>query len=309
MKPTVVILLSDKRSGSTMLQRALCAHQEVCTVDYSPHTYLETHHWLKGAVILEKDKRLFHGNKRYKGYGGRSNARIYMKDELTGNIPGYDPAIDDHNLVFEGWEALCERFARPVFFEKSPQVLAHWGALSLLLQWISSTGFNVRIIGLVRNPMAVQYSAFQLFRSVPSKRQFGWLKSYRNMLAFEKLLEPGQFQLVRYEDLIGQTEEVLRSVSDFVGLVYQPEMATSIHDKSMAKWNDDPYFDLELDEAVKQLARHFGYTEADMANTVTERLTWQQRVSWKLGTKWMKIKNRLIDRVIKPIRLRRISRK
>jgi hypothetical protein len=292
-----------------MLQRALCAHQEVCTVDYSPHTYLETHHWLKGAVILEKDKRLFHGNKRYKGYGGRSNARIYMKDELTGNIPGYDPAIDDHNLVFEGWEALCERFARPVFFEKSPQVLAHWGALSLLLQWISSTGFNVRIIGLVRNPMAVQYSAFQLFRSVPSKRQFGWLKSYRNMLAFEKLLEPGQFQLVRYEDLIGQTEEVLRSVSDFVGLVYQPEMATSIHDKSMAKWNDDPYFDLELDEAVKQLARHFGYTEADMANTVTERLTWQQRVSWKLGTKWMKIKNRLIDRVIKPIRLRRISRK
>jgi hypothetical protein len=157
--------------------------------------------------------------------------------------------------------------------------------------------------------MAVQYSAFQLFRSVPSKRQFGWLKSYRNMLAFEKLLEPGQFQLVRYEDLIGQTEEVLRSVSDFVGLVYQPEMATSIHDKSMAKWNDDPYFDLELDEAVKQLARHFGYTEADMANTVTERLTWQQRVSWKLGTKWMKIKNRLIDRVIKPIRLRRISRK
>jgi len=39
MNPTVVILLSDKRSGSTMFQEELCKHPDVRHVDYTPHTY------------------------------------------------------------------------------------------------------------------------------------------------------------------------------------------------------------------------------------------------------------------------------
>ena len=136
---TVVILLSDKRSGSTMFQDALCAHPKVQTVEYSPHTYLETHYWLKAAVLLGVNPLLFEKGKVYKNYGSKNNTRIYLEDLLTKNLPNYIIPKDNKQLVFEGWEALCERFARPVFFEKSPQFLAHWSALSLLLEWAQKT--------------------------------------------------------------------------------------------------------------------------------------------------------------------------
>ena len=110
---TVVILLSDKRSGSTMLQNALCSHEQIQTVNYSPHTYLETHHWLKAAVLLNKDKSLFSNGRQYKNYGSRKNARTYLEDELKGNLPGFIIPKDDNELVFQGWDALCEKFANP----------------------------------------------------------------------------------------------------------------------------------------------------------------------------------------------------
>ena len=102
---TVVILLSDKRSGSTMFQDALCAHPNIQTVDYSPHTYLETHHWLKAAVLLGQNPSLFSNGKTYKNYGSKKNARIYLEAELKGNLPNYIIPKDDKQLVFEGWVA------------------------------------------------------------------------------------------------------------------------------------------------------------------------------------------------------------
>ena len=98
---TVVILLSDKRSGSTMFQDALCAHPKVQTVEYSPHTYLETHHWLKAAVLLSVHHSLFSNGITYKNYGSRKNARIYLENELKGNLPDYEIPKDDKQLVFE----------------------------------------------------------------------------------------------------------------------------------------------------------------------------------------------------------------
>ena len=116
MKKTVVILLSDKRSGSTMFQRELCRHPAIQTVTYSPHTYLETHHWLKGAVMLNLDPSLFCGNKVYEGYGSKANARIYTEDLICRNVPDFEIPKNDRELIFQGWEALCEKFAQPVFF-------------------------------------------------------------------------------------------------------------------------------------------------------------------------------------------------
>ena len=238
---TVVILLSDKRSGSTMFQDALCTHPKVQTVEYSPHTFLETHHWLKAAVLLSVNPSLFSSGKTYKNYGSRKNARIYLESELKGNLPDYEIPKDDKQLVFEGWEALCDRFAQPIFFEKSPQHLAHWAALSLLLEWAQQTKkYKVKIIGLVRNPMAVQYSAFKLFRTLPRQRQYGWLNMHKNLLACKSLLREEQFQLIRYEDIVDTPETTLTEICNFIGVVYNPVMAQKIHGNSKTKWNDDP---------------------------------------------------------------------
>ena len=106
--PTVVILLSDKRSGSTMLQDELCKHSGIRHVDYSPHTYFETHHWLKASVVLNRPDALYSGFRPYAGYGSRENARTYLIDTLKGNMPDYEPPENDEELISEGG-TLCAR--------------------------------------------------------------------------------------------------------------------------------------------------------------------------------------------------------
>ena len=299
---TVVILLSDKRSGSTMFQDALCAHPKVQTVEYSPHTYLETHYWLKAAVLLGVNPLLFEKGKVYKNYGSKNNTRIYLEDLLTKNLPNYIIPKDNKQLVFEGWEALCERFARPVFFEKSPQFLAHWSALSLLLEWAQKTQkYKVKIIGLVRNPLAVQYSAFKLFRTPPNQRQYAWLNTNKNLLAFKNLLMEENFKLVRYEDIVDTPETALTKICSFIGIEYHDTMVHKIRDNSKIQWNDDPYFSLSIDQAVIQMANILGYSANVLKNENSKQPNKWNLFIWNCNTMFLILKNRILNRLVIPI--------
>lgn len=301
---TVVILLSDKRSGSTIFRRELCKHPAIQTIAYSPHTYLETHHWLKSAVMLDMAPETFAGGKVYPGYGSRENARSYLIDGVKGNVPDFQVPQDDRDLVFAGWEALCQQFAQPVFFEKSPQLLAQWAGLSLLLEWVQQTAFQVKIIGLIRNPLAVQYSAFQAFHTNPRERQFGWLKTHKNLLAFQNVLSDGVFFHLKYEDVVAQPAATFQQVCEFIGVSTIPGLGQDIHAQSLEKWKQDPRFTLQLDPAVKQIATAFGYREKELVNPPKP----EAPLSYQLKKKWEKIyqlaKARTFDRVIKPILLR-----
>lgn len=269
--PTVVILLSDKRSGSTMFQEELCRHPDIRTVAYSPHTYLETHHWLKAAVLLGMAPETFSGGRVYPGYGSRAGARAALVDCVRGNVPDFAVPDDDRELVFKGWEALCGRFARPVFFEKSPQFLAQWSSLSLMLEWIRQTAYTVKVIGLTRNPLPVLYSAEKLFHTDPEKRQYGWLEIQKNMLAFQALLPPDSFMHVKYEDIISSPVDVFGQVCRFIGVPEHGEPGKGVHGASVGKWKSDPEFTLQLDGTVRMIAAHFGYGDADLDNPGKKR--------------------------------------
>lgn len=298
MKPTVIILLSDKRSGSTMFQDALCRHPDIQTVDYSPHTYLETHHWLKGAVLLNPDETI------YKGYGSISNARTYLIDCVQENVPEFAVPTDDRELVFKGWEALCQKFAQPVFFEKSPQHLGNSAALELLLEWMQTTQLTVKVIGLTRNPLSVQYSALQLFHTNPEERQFAWIEGQQNLLKIKQQLSNENFLHIKYEDLIHESKSTFATIFNFIGVPSAPEVGKAIHGKSLEKWKDDPYFTLRLDDSVKVLAKEFGYSDEDLNNPEKPLppLSWRIRkrleATYKLGRAHLK------DRILKPIILR-----
>jgi Sulfotransferase family len=266
MKRTVVLLLSDKRSGSTMVQRELCRHADIRHVEYSPHRYFETHHWLKAAVMLGCPGEEFSGGKVYPGYGSRTNAGIYLRDCVQGNLPEYQAPPDEREMVFDSWEKLCDKYAQPVFFEKSPQYLANWAALSLMLEWMERTEFDVKIIGLVRNPMSVQHSAQELFRTDPQERQFGWLEIYQNLLRLESRVSSSNYCLVRYEDLIESPAESFSRLLDFLELDPDPQIGGKVHSKSADNWSEDPGFDLQLAEPVKAIAMQFGYSGEDLYN-------------------------------------------
>ncbi|MBI6630256.1 sulfotransferase family protein [Pontibaca salina] len=302
--PSAVILLSDKRSGSTMFQDEICRHSAVRTVPYSPHSNLETHWWLMAAVLLQSSGRLFSGGQRYKGYGSRANARAYMVDLLEKSVPDFAPPSDDYTLVFQGWDALCRKLAQPVFFEKSPQFVAHWAALTLLLDWIEQTDLEVRVVGLVRNPHGVMYSAARQFGTDPASRQIGWLATCRNLLAFSQMLGPEQFTLVRYEDLIRDPISGFADICRFIGLAPEAQVGSGTHRDSSEKWRADPRYRLALDPSVRQMARHMGYAHAELENanaasspaeTAAHGVT---RSSFRL---WI---NRRRDRLVQPLLIR-----
>ncbi|WP_339136100.1 MAG: sulfotransferase [Candidatus Electrothrix sp. GW3-4] len=301
MKPLVVILLSDKRSGSTIFEKELCKHPKVNHVTYSSHTYFETHHWLKAACILNTPKQLFYGHKIYKGYGSRTGARQYLIDTIRGNVPDFAIPDNDESLVFEGWEALCRTLANPVFFEKSPQYPAQWAALDLILKWMQRTEFDVRLIGLVRNPMSVMYSAHKLFSTNPDERQFGWAQSYRNILAMRDIVGCERFHMLRYEDLITQPKQTFQKVCEYLGVEPCKEIGENVHAQSVALWRDDPTFTLQLHESVMRFAEHFGYGEEEMYNPPKPGPATYERI---IGTtqKTMKLMTaRLYSRLVKPI--------
>jgi hypothetical protein len=254
----VVILLSDKRSGSTMFENELCKHPDINHVTYSPHSYRETHHWLKAACILNMPRPLFYGNRAYGGYVSRKGARQYMIDCIRGNIPDFEIPDDDETVIFEGWNALCRKFAKPVFFEKSPQHPHHWAALDLMMKWAETDEFDVQFIALVRNPMAVMYSALELFSTDPVQRQFGWAHCYRNILAMKEMVGHSRFHLVRYEDLIVRPKQVFGEVCEFLGLNRCETLGENVHRDSVAKWINDPAYALQLHDSVSRVAMHFG---------------------------------------------------
>ncbi len=301
---TVVLLLSDKRSGSTMFQSELCKHPDIQHVAFSPHTYFETHHWLKGAVMLEMAPQTCAGNHRYAGYGSPVNARSYLIDCVTKNAPQFQVPEDDRELIFQGWDALCEQFSQPVFFEKSPQLLAQWGSLSLLLEWIQSTDKKVKIIGLVRNPLSVQYSAHKLFHTNPEQRQFGWLEIQKNLLAFSTLLPVDSFMQLKYEDVITQPATTFAEVCRFIGIPSAQEVGSDVHAQSLTKWKSDPEFTLRLDETVKQIARQFGYSDEELDNPWKPGPTGVSKMQKNLVRTLALLHARLHDQVLKPILLR-----
>ena len=287
-----------------MVQEELCRHPAIQHVDYSPHTYYETHHWLKGAVVLGVPNRMFADGKTYRGYGSREGARRYLVDGVRGNIPEFATPEDDGKLVFGGWNALCARFAPPVFFEKSPQYLAQWAALSLLLRWMESTDYGVRVIGLVRNPQEVLYSAQRLFFTDPKERQFAWAQSYRNLLSFSAMLSSERFLMMRYEDIIENPPQKFREICGFIGVDYDAAIGAGVHGEAGGRWRDDPEFPLQLDESVKQVAHCFGYRDEEMYNPPKPGPS-PLRKRWKRIEAFLKLaRARVRDRVWKPALLR-----
>ena len=301
MKPTVAILLSDKRSGSTMFQEELCRHPDVQHVSYTPHSNFETHHWLKAACILKMPKHLFYGNRRYEGYGSRFGAKRYMIDCIQGNVSDFKIPGKDEDLIFEGWESLCEKFARPVFFEKSPQQPHHWAALDLLLKWAEHTDYNVKFIGLVRNPMAAMYSAQERFFTDPWERQFGWAHCYHNIVAMQGIVGKERLPIIRYENLINEPGKIFKEIFEYLELEFFDKAGQTVHPDSVNKWHNDKTFTLQLHESVVRVAGHFGYTREDLYNPPKPGIPLIDRFRRHMAGTFTLAKARTFYRIVKPV--------
>lgn len=313
---TVLILLSDKRSGSTLMQRELLQHPLIQTVKYSPHAYLETHFWTKSAKILSDSQHSKFENgipktneKRIlSSYGNRKNAEVLLKELLIKN----DIRISDiennlEELIFKGWDRLCDKYADTAFFEKSPQILASPRALELLLKWIRQTTYEVKILVLVRNPLSIMYSAQKLFYTDPVKRQVGWMELMGNLSNFLKEINSDHWKLIRYEDLIEQPEIQFESICNWLRISCNTELGKLSHRDSIEKWKSDKFFDFKLNEEATALANKYGYSIQELENDNKLREPLWARFKRNLIGKIAINIHRFLNRIVKPLKIKMVQ--
>ena len=248
-----LLLLSDKSSGSTILEYELLKHSEIEHVKYTSHLDHETLYWLKAAVLLKKSKHLFFGGK-YPfpvSYAKTSILKFLKKNGVDAT------KIETISDITLGWSNIS-RSKNKIFFEKSPHHLNHKASTYLLADYANKNP-NLKVIGLVRDPRAVIYSTLDRWYANPYDRQYKWLCSYENLLLFENLIsDKSQLIKIRYEDLIENPKKTLLKVVNHLNIEWQEGLGDSIHQKSKEKWKRNN-FHFHFSNEVIQLSKIYGY--------------------------------------------------
>ena len=254
---TCVVILSDKSSGSSILQSVLRAHPSINGVATTAHQERETLYWNKAAALLgRRQERMLDSTILPMRADEARNALLRL---CTDNLPDFRPPTDDRELVFGGWRALVLA-GRPVFLEKSPHHLHYRAALDLLREAErTSPDFAYRYIGLVRDPVDTLHSMWTRWRVPPDARQKEWVRAYRNLTDFQA--ESGaNFKLVRYEDLASEPAVTLADLFRFIGVEPVPSLGADISAASIGVGRRDESFGFDPTSELIGLAVRWGYS-------------------------------------------------
>jgi hypothetical protein len=255
-----ILVLSDKASGSSALQNLLAMVADVRHVEATRHEQSETLYWTKAASVLGLQQvDLIDSEVPIPADRARLDLETLLADNLgDARFTG----TDSDTLVFEGWRALCHRYA-PVFLEKSPHHLHQPSALELIEQARSRLPeIDFLIVGLVRNPVDTLYSAWRQWRSPPEQAEHQWAAAYRNLLDLAE--RDPTLVVVAYEDMVVDPA-VLAPVLEFAGASGVPDPGY-LHDSSVGRWRADRRFGYVPSAETARVAARFGYTGDAIAN-------------------------------------------
>ncbi len=257
-----IVILSAKSAGSTALQTLLCRYAGGRHAAHTRHREMETLYWIKAAAMLGMPEIDLPDSELPIP---REQAERELRHFISENAPGFAIPTDPESAIFSGWHELCVRHA-PVFVEKSPHHLYQWSSLELLERVAREMkDIDHRFIGLVRNPMDVLYSAWCRWRTPPEVLQQYWRMAYENLRRSQPIMGD-RLTVVRYEDLTSDPSAP-RQLMTALGLTEtQPGADRFMVMSSIMKWKKDPLYGFQLDPAVAQTARFFGYEDHELHN-------------------------------------------
>jgi len=131
------------------------------------------------------------------------------------------PVPDIYHLL----HALCPK---PILIDKSPSVARH-------LQEIEENFEKPKYIFLTRHPYSVIESLMRNRINPPfpehtfARAEQAWLEVNRRIFGFLEEIPADRWHRLSFEDLMSNTEETLRGVTDFFGLPYCSTMADAYH--------------------------------------------------------------------------------
>jgi len=283
---SAIVILSAKCAGSTALHRALERSPEIRAASWTEHEELETLYWTKAASILGRHQEpMLESTVPYPADVARRSLDRFL---VENGVEGLGARPDEAELI-DRWIDL-RRLHEPCFLEKSPHHLRQVAALELLAEAMQrDEGCTYLVIGLVRNPLDVVYSAWRRFRYRPEAYQWEWAATYAHLTVAARLYGD-RFVQLRYEDLVVDPTGLFDRVADLVGVPASTwDDRGGLHGTSLGRWSTDPAFGFSLHPDVVQAARALGYEDDVLRNP-------QARRSWPVRREVQKLRRRWRDR-------------
>ena len=284
--PSAIVILSAKCSGSTALHRALERSPAIRSGVVTEHEELETLYWTKAASILGRPQDPM--VESVVPYPADVAHRSLDRFLVANGVTGLTDRPDEDELI-ERWIEL-RRLHEPCFVEKSPHHLRQVAALELLAEAIRrDEGCRYLVIGVIRNPLDVVYSAWRRFRYRPEEYQWEWKATYENIEVASRLYGD-DFVSLRYEDLVTIRTGLFRRVAALVDVPWSTwsDDRGGLHGGSLRRWATDPAFGFSLHPDVVAAARSFGYGDDELRTPQASRL-------WPARREALKLRRRLRD--------------
>ncbi len=283
MRPLHIIILSSKSSGSTAVMNYFNVNYSFQSVHFTRHHEKETLYWLKAAALLGLPQ-----DKLYRSGASFTKETVtrQLKEFMQLNNVVVD-TVSSKEGIFHAYRKLIDRFS-PWFIEKSPHHLFNRSNLELLIEFMEANkeGVDFLVIGLVRHPHDVIYSAWNRWKFDCKEFEEEWRRSYENLLWFKERYP--SMKVLRYEDIARD--------NSLLGNLMNMEMASSnyvINARSLLKWKTDLPYAHQLSTKTIALAKRFGYQDfQSSSNARWTAIQFYHRWRWRLS----RIKKKVISK-------------
>lgn len=214
----LIFLISQPRSGSTLLQKILNQHNEISTVGEP---------WLLLPGLFNDFSGVIQNKSRIFGAYTSKNAINHFEKEYIDSKKIHVNSL--RAFYLEKYSGILSQTKTSYFLDKTPRYY-------YILDEIREIFPNAKVIILLRNPLAVLSSIAETW----VKKKYFRLSFFKDDLIlapkiFSKLQEakPNNTFFIHYEDLVSNPEKSLLELMKFLNLEYNPDI---VHYDNSNRW-------------------------------------------------------------------------
>jgi hypothetical protein len=304
METRFVFVVGVSRSGTTLMRRILNRSDQIAIANenhFLGHLIpVESarHKFKKMGDLCDDDnvQRLvdyiysgeFEKNSKYRGisYHWRWIVKNVDRENFLQRV--LDSDRSDRALFTVMMQVFADHWGKPIMGEKTP---AHLRYVPTLMKWFP----DGKVIHMLRDPRAIFISELRRRKELPVTPPFKqlrrfiflfklyimlqttvvWLESIQRYYKYKRIY-PDNYYLLKFEDLVSDSEKHIRQVCDFLGVEFQDKMLeqkvvsrgfqlgrTGFDAEAATRWKKhiDPWINVWFSFWLGKYLREFGYLD------------------------------------------------
>lgn len=212
-----IILLSPKRSGSTLVQNIFSNNKFVKLCHQNQFTkVVECQFWSLSYLFLNKKISYKYLRQKFLKQTSFDIKKIYKEN------------IRDKSDIFKIWNIILDKFG-PIIFDKSPQYLSDFKIIELIIDYAKS-GNQVNFLSIIRDPRDVLMSQYLLWGGKIIEREEEIITKFENLNRLNKRVN---LYIFKYENLVKKSKIEIVKLFNFCNLEYSQITQINFNEKSV----------------------------------------------------------------------------